>query len=336
MAVMIPDSLPPRNMDRERITVGEQHVFALLQRLPDDCIVYYEPVVHHRHPDFVVIMPEVGVLVIEVKGWWHKELRAANPKTVTLDRRGKEVAMKHPGEQARDYMCRAMDQCRRHPFAQVLMQTEGVYKNRLAFPFGYVSVLSNMNRGALKKGPRELAEIFPASKTVTKDELAEWETLSGRELAERLKSYFDPWWAFPKLTQQQIDVIRSAIHPEVVLRQTENDLSVLDLRQEANARPIGGGHRVVYGVAGSGKTVLLVARAKLLAGQHSKKVLLLCHNYQLASDLAARVEAYEDIRVMTFFGWGVRNGAEFRAGEADDAYGERLLSRLKDGGRDTG
>jgi superfamily I DNA/RNA helicase len=193
-----------------------------------------------------------------------------------------------------------------------------------------------MNRGALKKGPRELAEIFPASKTVTKDELAEWETLSGRELAERLKSYFDPWWAFPKLTQQQIKVIRSAIHPDVVLSQTENDLSVLDLRQEANARAIGGGHRVVYGVAGSGKTVLLVARAKLLAGQHSKKVLLLCHNYQLASDLAARVEAYQDIRVMTFFSWGVRNGAEFRAGEADDAYGERLLSRLKDGGRDCG
>ncbi len=336
MAVMIPDSLPLRNMDGERITAGERRFFALLQRLPDDCIVYYEPVVRHRHPDFVLILPEAGVLIIEVKGWWHKELKAANPKTVTLNRRGKETNEKHPGEQARDYMCLTMDKCREHPLAQVLIQTEGTYKNRIAFPFGYASVLSNINRSQLEKGPREFAKIFSPAKTVTKDQLAELETLSADELAARLKSYFDPWWAFPKLTLRQIDVIRATIHPEVVLRQTENELPVLDQRQEGHARAIGSGHRVVYGVAGSGKTVMLVARAKLLAEEHGKKVLLLCHNRLLASDLAVRVEGYKHIKAMTFYGWGVRNGAEIRAGEADDAYGERLLRRLKDGGRDCG
>jgi superfamily I DNA and RNA helicase len=40
---------------------------------------------------------------------------------------------------------------------------------------------------------------------------------------------------------------------------------VLDRRQENNARKIGEGHRIIYGVAGSGKTVLLIARATLSA-----------------------------------------------------------------------
>ena len=78
---------------------------------------------------------------------------------------------------------------------------------------------------------------------------------------------------FPKLTPAQIDIFRSVIHPEVVIRASETDLAVLDLRQERNARALGDGHRIVYGVAGSGKTVLLIARAKLLAEDPEKRIL---------------------------------------------------------------
>jgi hypothetical protein len=55
----------------------------------------------------------------------------------------------------------------------------------------------------------------------------------------RLKACFDPWWPFPKLTPAQIDIFRSVIHPEVVIRASETDLAVLDLRQERNARARG-------------------------------------------------------------------------------------------------
>ena len=37
---------------------------------------------------------------------------------------------------------------------------------------------------------------------------------------------------------------------------------MLDLRQERNAHSLGEGHRIVYGVAGSGKTIILIARAR--------------------------------------------------------------------------
>ena len=57
------------------------------------------------------------------------------------------------------------------------------------------------------------------------------------------------------------------------------DLVVLDRRQENNARKIGEGHRIIYGVAGSGKTVLLIARAKWLHDRDpDAKILLLCYN----------------------------------------------------------
>jgi superfamily I DNA and RNA helicase len=48
-------------------------------------------------------------------------------------------------------------------------------------------------------------------------------------------------------------------------RRSETDLAVLDLRQERNARTLRDGHRIVYGVAGSGKTVLLIARRRVEA-----------------------------------------------------------------------
>jgi hypothetical protein len=38
----------------------------VLARLPDDCLIYYEPVVRRRYADLIAILPEIGVLVIEL------------------------------------------------------------------------------------------------------------------------------------------------------------------------------------------------------------------------------------------------------------------------------
>ncbi len=64
MAEMKPDWLP------SGASAGESKVFALLQQLPDEVIAYYEPVVANRYPNFIVIIPSVGLLVIEVNGWY--------------------------------------------------------------------------------------------------------------------------------------------------------------------------------------------------------------------------------------------------------------------------
>ena len=106
MAEMIPDTLPASS------TAGEKRVFAMLARLPDDCLIYYEPVVRRRYPDLIAILPEVGVLVIEVKDWRLAELGGVNADTVTITRRGTATLVPHPRRQARGYMLRLMDECR--------------------------------------------------------------------------------------------------------------------------------------------------------------------------------------------------------------------------------
>src|SRR5262245_35493875 len=42
MAQLIPDTLPASS------TAGERRVFAALARLPDDCLIYYEPVACYK------------------------------------------------------------------------------------------------------------------------------------------------------------------------------------------------------------------------------------------------------------------------------------------------
>ena len=150
-------------------------------------------------------------------------------------------------------------------------------------------------------------------------------TVAGDPMLARLKACFDPWWPFPKLTPAQIDIFRSVIHPEVVIRASETDLAVLDLRQERNARALGDGHRIVYGVAGSGKTVLLIARAKLLAEDPEKRILILCYNRLLAQHLAVALAGHHQVTVTTFHRWGV----DFSEGEEDGTFGEHLLARLR-------
>jgi Nuclease-related domain len=107
MAEMIPDTLPASS------TAGEKRVFATLARLPDDCLIYYEPVVRRRYPDLIAILPEVAVLVIEVKDWRLAELGSINADTVTITRRGTATVVPHPRRQARGYMLRLMDRLRR-------------------------------------------------------------------------------------------------------------------------------------------------------------------------------------------------------------------------------
>ena len=113
---------------------------------------------------------------------------------------------------------------------------------------------------------------------------------------------------------------------------------MLDRRQENNARKIGEGHRIIYGVAGSGKTVLLIARAKWLHewNPHSK-ILLLCYNVVLSVYLKHILQDYPRIDVFHFDGWVKHNGIPSRntqdpaTGKVEDdvSLGNRLLEHLR-------
>jgi superfamily I DNA/RNA helicase len=79
-----------------------------------------------------------------------------------------------------------------------------------------------------------------------------------------------------------------------------------------------------------------MARAKLLAEDPARRILVLCFNKVLAKYLAGCLADHLNIDVRHFHGWGARNGVRFTDAEDFEEYGGRLLRRLEDGEGDFG
>ncbi|TFG04245.1 MAG: hypothetical protein EU536_05000, partial [Promethearchaeota archaeon] len=86
-----------------------------------------------------------------------------------------------------------------------------------------------------------------------------------------------------------------------------DQLQLFDKEQEYLAHNLGAGHRLFFGVAGSGKTVLAVARARHFAQTHPDwRILLLCFNTILAKylyQLLNPLDYQADITVVNFHKW---------------------------------
>ena len=170
MAQLIPERLP------NRVTASERRLFAALARLPADCLVYFEPVVANRYPDFVIIAPSLGVLTIELKGWRATDIVGADSRAVLLreaSRVGGVDAVTrrtHPVRQARDYMFRLMDRCREHRYAACLLQPNGAHQGAFCFPFSHVAILANITVDELKAHPAgDLTEVFPSQRVLPRE-----------------------------------------------------------------------------------------------------------------------------------------------------------------------
>ena len=73
MAITIPETI------RSSATTGERLFFRTLKTfLPDDYIVYFEPDIQGRRPDFVIIGPDLGIVVLEVKDYTKNTLFQIN------------------------------------------------------------------------------------------------------------------------------------------------------------------------------------------------------------------------------------------------------------------
>lgn len=340
MAYMIPEKLNVATS-----TKGEQRLFELLSRLPDDNIVYYEPIIANRYPDFVVISPKIGVLIIEDKGWMINEIIESDHDTVKIKKRNGDVeSMKHPFRQAREYMYRLMEHLRKNSLHKILMHEAGDKKNKFQFPFSFAVSLSNIEESQINA--KGLDRIFDQSKTLYRDSILDLLEKTEPAIEQKLKTFFDPWWDFGQLNNDQIKALRVAIHPEAkVIGYGEADntpdkpveiskIKALDLQQERNARKIGDGHRIMFGVAGSGKTVLLVSRGKLLSQDLNMNILVLCFNVALSAFLKFVFREQRNVIVYHFDGWCKHCGVTRRRGESNGTLGKRFLETFENGNPD--
>jgi len=290
---------------------GERRVYHLLQdALPDDHIVYHDRPIRVRggrdsHPDFIVVAPELGLFVLEVKGFPIKCLRGANSEKLVVDREGIEQSEKHLLHQARGYAVNLSNRLVEHA---CLRQQSGFHSGQLAFPYGYGAILTNITRAQLdeKFGP-VAREIFPPESVICSGELDRFEE-APRGLLEFVEARLRSLWRLrSSMTEAQLRAVRAVISPEAVIsapvpsrpeqeasaapqRAAADTLRVLDVQQEQLAESIGRGHRVILGVAGSGKTVVLAARARLLAARRPEaRILVLTYNIVLSRALRTRI-----------------------------------------------
>ncbi len=143
----------------------------LRQKLEDDYLIWYDaPIGRKRqHPDFIILHPERGLIVLEIKDWRLDTIRQINPSTVTLLTPNGEKEERNPLEQARAYTIAIKELLERD---KLLIQHDGRHKGKLAFPYSYGVILSNITRATFKSQPALTAAIEP-NLVICKDEMTE-------------------------------------------------------------------------------------------------------------------------------------------------------------------
>ena len=313
MAVLIPSI----GSCAARMTSGERRFAQRLEaKLEDDYLCWYDVAIGpaNAHPDFVILHPRRGLLILEVKDWKLDTVESVTKDNVMLHAAQGMVSVQNPLEQARNYTHAVVDALSTD--AQLVLAS-GSHQGKLTFPWSYGLVLAGITRLQFDKAA--LGDVWPAHRVICQDEMTESADVEGFQ--ERLWQMFS--LRFPgRLTLPQIDRIRWHMFPEIRLpvqaglfdepaearRETAaaDLLRIMDLQQEQLARSLGDGHRVIHGVAGSGKTLILGYRAEQLAKICARPVLVLCFNKMLQQRLAGQMREKKlgsKVDVRSFHSW---------------------------------
>jgi hypothetical protein len=311
-----------------RMQSGERRLARRLEALlEDDYLCWYEVGIGGRnvYPDFILLHPARGVLILEVKDWKIDTIRGGDKHSFQLLTSSGLKRVPNPLEQARQYAHAVVNLLVRDP---QLRQAEP-YKGRPILPWGYGVVFSNLSRQQARD--MQLDQVLQEHLMLCKDDLAP--SLDAESFQQKLWGMFNYQFT-QKLTQPQIDRVRAHLWPEICVQASVRDLlagpsgpdkqaqsvqpaldigdvlpdviSVMDFEQEQLARSLGEGHRVIHGVAGSGKTMILGFRCLHLAKLLHKPVLILCFNVTLAARLRSYVQGHciEDrVQVYNFHAW---------------------------------
>jgi len=296
-----------------KMQAGERRLAERLeQKLESDYLIWYDVRVGsmQSYPDFVILHPQRGLLVLEVKDWKPSTILKVDPSEWQILGEHGPKAVANPLEQARGYTLEIIDALQRDP--QLVHPTGHSHQGKLRFPWTYGVVLPNMTRKQFMDGG--LDHAIDPSRVICSDEMTE--AVDTEQFQQRLWQMFKYQFR-EKLTVPQIDRIRWILFPEIRITPQQQTLfeqkpelpdimAVMDLQQEQLARSLGDGHRVIHGVAGSGKTMILGYRAEYLASRSEKPILILCFSEPLSKRLKSWMDAKGlngKVDARSFHGW---------------------------------
>jgi len=278
------------------MTAGERRLAERLeQKLDDDYLLWYDVPVGPKqsYPDFVLLHPRRGLLILETKDWKLETIQRATRQLFEIIPDGRPKTVINPISQARHCAIQVVNALERDP---QLVHPSGPHQGKLAFPWGHGVVLTRITRKQFESAP--LDQAMEPDRVICSDEMTE--AVDAETFQQRL------WNMFPHsfghvMSLPQLDRVRWIMFPDVRVQsqaslfddgavdaEMPTIMRVMDLQQEQLARSLGEGHRVIHGVAGSGKTMILGYRADYLAKAGtptSKPILILCYNEPLALTL---------------------------------------------------
>ena len=310
-------------------TPGERRLAERLQKkLEDDYLVWCNVPVGAKavYPDFIVLHPSRGVLVLEVKDWRVETVLAMDSTQAQLHTGAGIKKVPNPLTQARHYLLQVTGLLEKDRALQQGANTP--YAGKLCMPYGW-------------------GEVMDPQRVICSDEMTE--SVDAEQFQQRLWDMFTQ--VFPcRLTLPQIDRVRGHLFPELRITHAPGQfglfgpgddllpdlMRVMDLQQEQLARSLGEGHRVIHGVAGSGKTMILAYRSLHIAQAVDKPVLVLCFNRSLAGrlrQLIAERGGQQRVVVQHFHGWCGEMLTAYQVrkptpGQGAEAYNAALVQAL--------
>lgn len=270
---------------------------ACRDQLPEDLLVIYSAKwlyrdnrgrINEGEADFTVLSPTLGILAVEVKGGG-VTFEPATGAWNSVDRLGNANAIKDPFLQASKERHALVDQVGGSP----AWRQGGIGR----VTFGHAVAFPDLQDAAPLLGPDRGREIVATNADM--QDMTQW--------VNRVMRYWhQPVDAQPGVRGLRIieDILCRPIDVRPVLRAAIDDAEAQRIRLTENQakvlRIIAGRRRaVVSGGAGTGKTLIAVAKAKQLA-QEGLSVLLLCYNRPLADSLASGLRDVPSIRAQSY------------------------------------
>ena len=287
---------------------GERRVIDILdKRLPQEWEFYIQPHLNGLRPDLVLLNPKIGVAVFEVKDWNFGDMRYA----AVSDPRTNELRLKTRGIDGQ--LSREIE----NPVSKILLYKDEIfnlYCPRLENKSGLAAITAGLiftkatraqvnqviqpfrklNLDIMKYPNYHPLGTIEALNNESIDTIfPEWQRTSSQPMNEDIAMDLRAWLKEPAFSQEQRKPLEMDAR-QIVLSTTRTE----------------SGYRRIKGPAGSGKSVVLAARAAELANE-GKTVLILTYNITLLNylrDLAVRHASSrkivsKQIDFLHFHGW---------------------------------
>ncbi|MGM9988416.1 MAG: UvrD-helicase domain-containing protein [Bacillaceae bacterium] len=273
--------------DLSSLTPGERRVLEKLKMMYKEVdrhvYVYIQPRLRYLEPDFILIDNQKGVCIIEVKDWEIDYIDKIDRRNVLLKN---NRTVENPLFKANMYYNSAKGLFN---MQQNLIDDEG----ELKFTIHSTVIFTNLTEQDIEDN--QLITLFtqPPSTYIPSNRIA------SLTIEQLFKGNNDVHC----LQEEDIHAIRTVLFPEIkIIKVTKNKhangetiqqlIKALDAEQEKYAKRLPYGHYMITGVPGSGKTVLLLARAVHLIRENPQwKIRILTYNKSLQIKIQNQLNA---------------------------------------------